>query len=337
VGVLLLVLLLLFSTTFTVKYNEVAIKRTFGRPGAGGVVTEPGLHYRLPVFIDRVTKLDTRLQLVESPLEEISTQDGLQVVVRAFLLWKVDTGTPAAPLAFFQNFQTVEDANQILQGQFRTAFTGALSKYRFAELIGDSSRLDAAESDVLAELSSTLMAKGVRPVTVGVSQIVLPPKVSSAVLSRMQATRNVLAEGERNTGMAEAERIRSDGNTKADKIRAFAGQRAAEIRALGEREAAKYLEQMNEDPDLAMFLAWLDALERTLSRNTTVILPADGLTPFHMLGLENVVIRNGIPFPAPPPAPAAGAAGGDGAGEGAPTAPAAPTAASGAASGEEGS
>ena len=39
VGLLLLVLLLLFSTTYTVKHNEVAIKQTFGK---SRVVTEAG-------------------------------------------------------------------------------------------------------------------------------------------------------------------------------------------------------------------------------------------------------------------------------------------------------
>ena len=85
------------------------------------------------------------------------------------------------------------------------------------------------------------------PVAVGISRIMLPPKTSSAVLSRMKATRNVLAEGERNTGQAEAERIRSEGNTWADKIRAFAVQRAEEIRAIGEREAFKYYAEMGQE------------------------------------------------------------------------------------------
>ena len=72
IGLLLLILLLLFSTTYTVRFNEVAIKATFGRTTAGSVVREPGLHFRWPIFIDKVTKLDTRLQLVETPLEAVS-------------------------------------------------------------------------------------------------------------------------------------------------------------------------------------------------------------------------------------------------------------------------
>ena len=80
VGLLLLVVLLLFSTTYTVKYNEVAVKATFGQADADSIVRDAGLHYRLPVFIDEVQKLDTRLQVVESDLEEIETSDDLQLI-----------------------------------------------------------------------------------------------------------------------------------------------------------------------------------------------------------------------------------------------------------------
>lgn len=298
VGLLVLVLLLLFSTTFTVKYNEVAIKATFGETDENSVVTEPGLHYRLPVFIDTVTKLDTRLQLVESPMEEITTKDGLQIVVRAYLLWQVDTETPAGPLEFFRSHTSIDNATQSLRGQFRTVFTGVLAEYGFADLIGASSQLAQAETDIRTALAGALAEQGVRADAVGISRIMLPPKTSSAVLSRMQATRNVLAEGERNSGTAEAERIRSEGNTLADKIRAFADARAEEIRAVGEREAQKYLAQMGEAEDLAIFLSWLDTLERTLNQNTTVFLPTT-FEPFHLLNPEIASMRNGIPQPGP--------------------------------------
>ena len=79
----------------------------------------------------------------------------------------------------------------------------------------------------------------------------------------------------RRAGVAEA-------STKADRIRAYAGRRAEEIRAEGEARAAKYLEQMQEEPELATFLVWLDALQRSLSKNTTLILPWNA-APWHLM------------------------------------------------------
>ena len=101
-----------------------------------------------------------------------------------------------------------------LRGQFRTVFTGVLSRVRVRRPHRQSSRLDAGREASIRDRSRQRCSptQGVEAGTVGISQIVLPPKTSSAVLSRMQATRDVLAEGERNIGTAEAEAIRSAGN-----------------------------------------------------------------------------------------------------------------------------
>lgn len=314
VGLLLVVLLLLFSTTYTVKFNEVAIKATFGRTGEQSVIREPGLHFQWPVFIDKVTKLDTRLQLVESPHEEISTSDGLQIVVRGYLLWKIREG---GEQQFVKENSSIEGATQNLPGQFRTAFTGTLSQYSFDDLVGPASRLRAAEDAIKRALTETLVDLGIEPVAVGISQVMLPAKTSRAVLQRMQATRNVRAEAERYKGNAEAERIQSEAKTMADKIRAFATQRAEEIRALGEVQAAKYLEQMSQDQeseDLAVFLVWLNALERALGDNTTVILPTY-LEPFHLLNPNDATTRGAIPQPRGVGAPRAAGGAAEPAGE----------------------
>ena len=82
-GLALLAVLSAYAFTFTVKYHEVAVRSRFGETNAESIVRDPGLNFRLPVFVDRVVTLDTRLQAVETPLEEITTADGLQIVVQA--------------------------------------------------------------------------------------------------------------------------------------------------------------------------------------------------------------------------------------------------------------
>ena len=63
VGILLLVVLVLFSTTYTVRFSEVAVRTTFGKTSTASVQSEPGIHFRFPLFADRVTTYDTRVQL----------------------------------------------------------------------------------------------------------------------------------------------------------------------------------------------------------------------------------------------------------------------------------
>ncbi|MHC4082130.1 MAG: SPFH domain-containing protein [Planctomycetota bacterium] len=291
VGLLLLVLLVLFSTTYTVRFHEVAVKTTFGKEET--VQNEPGVHFRFPLFIDRVTTYDKRMQLVETPLVETPTADGQSVMVRAFLMWRVD---PENVLGFAQSYpDKMSDADRPLRDQLQTAVRGGVGRYAFDELIGLDSRLPEAEGTILGQLGA-LSAMGVEPVTVGVSQVVLPAKTTTAVTRRMQATRSRLAEAERSKGNSEAVGIRSEANSIVGKLRAFANQRAEEIRGLGEAMAARLYEQMSEDQDLAIFLAEIDALKDALSEGTTVFLNSDS-SPWHLLNESNAVGADRIPRP----------------------------------------
>jgi regulator of protease activity HflC (stomatin/prohibitin superfamily) len=112
----------------------------------------------------------------------------------------------------------------------------------------------------------------------------------------MKARRDTLAENERARGVAEAQRITSEAKTTADKVLAFASQRAQEIRTRGEEQAAKYLQQMSQDEELAIFLIWLDALEKALAENTTVILETD-FAPWHLMNIQAPDSENPIPMP----------------------------------------
>ncbi|MBT7351040.1 MAG: hypothetical protein HN811_01125, partial [Phycisphaerae bacterium] len=71
----------------------------------------------------------------------------------------------------------------------------------------------------------------------------------------------------------------------AEKILAFASQRAQEIRTEGEELAAGYLAEMGKDEQLAIFLLWVDALEKSLSENTTFIIDTN-MQPWHLLEAE---------------------------------------------------
>ncbi|UCD75133.1 MAG: hypothetical protein JSV91_15285 [Phycisphaerales bacterium] len=293
-GLLIVAVLLLFSMTYTVSYHEVAVRSRFGRTGPDSVITEPGLQFKLPIFADKVTKLDTRIQLIESPLEQIQTADDLQLVVKAYLLWKVDT-EGEGPLSFYETYFRVEDAERELRDDFRSALKSCTSQYSFNELVGGGSRLADAEEKIRQEMLGA-RGRGVLPVSVGISQVILPASTTRAVLTRMKETRERLSQAERMSGQAEKDRIEGAAKTQKEKIEAFARNRAAEIRAEGNVLAEKYLQEMGRDPELAIFLAWLDALEMSLSGYTTFIVPTS-VAPFHLMNLDAPVNGQGIPQP----------------------------------------
>jgi membrane protease subunit HflC len=292
-GFAILIILLLFSMTYTVSFHEVGIQSRFGETTEKSIVREPGLHFRLPFFADSVAIIDTRLKIQQSPLEMLQTADGQQIVVKAFLLWQVER-EGMSPLQFYRAYGTTDVAKGAIDSQFRDALT-VLSAYTFDELTGETNQLSKAEGDILAKLS-TLKQTGIVPVSVGINRLLLPPKTTTAVLNRMQARRDTLAEQRRAKGTADAEAIRAEALAKHDKIMAFASHRAEDIRAEGEAQAAEYLQEMGKDEELAIFLAWLDAVETALSRNTTLVLDSD-IAPWHLL-TPNQSNSSGIPKPA---------------------------------------
>jgi regulator of protease activity HflC (stomatin/prohibitin superfamily) len=140
---------------------------------------------------------------------------------------------------------------------------------------------------------------GVVPVTVGISQIVLPGNTATAVMGRMQASKKEEANLERSRGTAVAAGIRNRASTLANKLLAFADHHATDIKSKANAEAAKYMEEMAKDEELAMFLSWLDTLRATLSKGVTIVLPTN-LEPFHMLDPNARSSSEGIPEPSKP-------------------------------------
>jgi membrane protease subunit HflC len=293
VGLIILFVLVLFSMTYSVGFNQVAIKSHFGKVDASSIVREPGLHFRWPFFADSVTTYDTRIQLLETGEENLQTTDGLQVVVKAFLLWKVDV-EGEGPLEFYQTYPELSDARNALITQFRDAVS-VVSEYQFGQLLGENSKLDEIESKILKRLQVTA-AQGIRPVSAGISRVLLREKTTQQVIDRMQARRDTMAENERARGDAEAQRIKSEAQTIRDKIFAFAEQRAQEIRTRADERGARYLEEMSQDEELAIFLIWIDTLEKALARNTTVILDTD-FAPWHLMKAD--APRGSLTIPKP--------------------------------------
>jgi len=291
-GFIIAAVLLLYSTTYTVNFHEFAIRSRFGVPA--GVEREAGLHFKYPFFVDTVTKIDRRMQLVESPLQTVQTRDGLQVVVRAYLFWRVRDGDAEAQQFLASYEGSIQDAAANLE-QTLAGAVKAVSGFRFDELVGPNARLEDAEKAILAGLEGSRKA-GIEPVTVGLSQVVLPQKTTVSVLSRMGEVQNTLASLERAKANSQAEAMRGQAKSQADTIVAFTTQWASRIEGKGSEEATAYYERMKEYSDLATFLAWIDALKAGLRGSTTYIGDTTR-APFHLLDLGAPVDAKGIPVP----------------------------------------
>ena len=304
VALAILLAIVAFMATYTVRFTETAVVATFGKATEQSVVKEPGLRLRWPYPVQSVTKYDTRTRYVESRPETLQTGDNRLIVVTSFLTYRVSD-----PLAFFKAFSGAGSgspthfraAEKALQDKLRFAMGGQMGRFQMDKLFTTDpvagGTLPDLEKAILAQLdtgggdSPALSSYGIAPIAVGISSIKLPEETTKAVFNRMSATRQRIAQEAVSKGNAESSRIRSEADSAAQKILAFAERRAKAIRGQGDLEAAQYFAKQNTDPELAVFLKNLDFMREALAKNVTLVLP----TNLPGLGLLNPDALSNVP------------------------------------------
>jgi len=273
-------ILVAYLVAFQVRENELAFVMRFGNPVRP--ITTPGLKLKWPTPIERVQKFDARLRLLEAEIGQTTTKGKVPIIVSTYIVWRVKE-----PLQFYNSVRTIEEAENKLRSQTNDTQNRIIGQYTFAEFVNsdpDRIKFDEIQTKMLADLSPRVAKDyGIEVKTLGIKQLKISQDNTKAVFARMTAERKRRTEATIAMGNAEAMTIR----TKADEIRtgllAAAEGRAKAIRGQGDAETAKYLEKMEQAPDLAIFLRNLEALRTMLtSGRTTYVIPTDS-EPFSLL------------------------------------------------------
>ena len=275
-GAVIAAALLSYMFLYQVRYDQVAVRTTFDKADAGSVQTEPGLKFRLPWPIHKVTHYSKRLQLLEDTVEELQTADGKSVIVKTYLTWRIEN-----PLDFYVTLKDPAEAQRQLSSRLRE-IRGLISRYRLDELVNlDKNAIKLAEIEDQAkqslEKSLGQSGYGLKVESVGIYKIVLPESTTQKVFETMITTRERLSENALQEGQAQASAIRSEAESARERILAFAERRAQTIRSKGDREASKEYESFAANEDFAVFLRKVEALKKMLDHNTTFVLSADSL------------------------------------------------------------
>lgn len=261
---------MLFS--YQLNFDEIGLVTTFGRATDKSVVnlngTQAGLHLKWPWPIQEVFRMDRRLFVLEDRLEQQETKDRHVVIAKAFTLWRIDD-----PLRFYRMFRSDEEAENFLQERMR-ATKAEISRFTFDDLTNADPaklQLDAVQEALLNRMRSDLAehACGIDVVEMGISRILLPERITRSVFLRMKQTRQRFAQNARSEGKAMAQSIIAETNSDKQRIMAFAERVAQNIRAEGDAAAAQYYTEYNKNPEFALFLRKLEALEKSLKNNTT--------------------------------------------------------------------
>jgi modulator of FtsH protease HflC len=321
VGLLLVaaVLFLLASSVLFVDETELVLVERLGDIVA--VYDRPqdrGLQFKLPWPVEAVRRFDRRRQLYDPPGREIFTRDRKNVIVDAYVVWRIaDPDEQARALherpavRFFRSLGSTDVAEARLDSRLRSVLSTVIGQVEFSGAEGlfhvadsESGPADASPGR-LAELGETIRDRmlqrsresdslreqlGIEIIDVGIKRPNLPAGNQQAVYERMKSERKKIAQRYRSAGLAESTVIRSQARKQSSELLARASAEAERIRGEAEAEAIRILNAAHaEDPEFYRVLRTLDTYRKILNPKTTLVLSASS----NLLKL----LTEGIPDP----------------------------------------
>ena len=265
---LLVVLALASSMLFVVDQRQFGVVYALGQ--IKDVVTEPGLHVKLPPPFQNVSYIDKRLLTLDSvDAEPMLTAEKQRVVIDWYVRWRV-----TQPTQYIRNVGLDEraGANQ-LNRVVRNAFQEEINRRTVKDLL--SSKREALMADVKREVLQAVQGAkpwGVDIVDVRITRVDYVEAITDSVYKRMVAERQRVANELRSTGAAEGEKIRADADRQREVTIANAYREAQKVKGEGDALAANtYAEAFGRDPQFAQFYRSLDAYKASFSKKSDVM------------------------------------------------------------------
>jgi membrane protease subunit HflC len=258
--VVLLAIVIGYSSLFTVRQTEQALVVRLGEPIR--VVIEPGLNFKVP-FIDTVISIDKRILDLENPSQEVIASDQKRLVVDAFARYRIKNA-----LRFYQSVGTIPAANIQLTALLNAAMRRVLGEATFIEVVRD--QREVLMGRIREQLDKQADGYGIAVVDVRIRRADLPDQNSQAVYQRMQTERQREAAEFRAQGGQKAQEIRSKADREATVIIAEANSQAEQIRGEGDGERNRiFAESYSKDPQFFAFYRAMGAYEASLKSNDT--------------------------------------------------------------------
>lgn len=250
---------------YTVGEREYAMLFALGELKT--VVTEPGLHFKLPAPLQNVVYLDKRiLTLDASGADLVQTSEKKNLMIDTFVKWRIGDAR-----RYWVSFQGSERAaSDRLAMLLRDVLNIAVNKRTVNQIT--SSEREKAMAEISELLQARVKALGIDIVDVRMKRVDFTPEISESVYSRMEAERKRVASEERSKGAAQAERIRAGADRQSEVILAEAYRDAQKTKGEGDGEAARiYADAFGKDPEFARFYRSLEAYRRSFSQKSEVM------------------------------------------------------------------
>jgi membrane protease subunit HflC len=264
---LFIALMLLSSTVFVVDQRKYAIVFALGE--VREVISEPGLHFKLPPPFQNVVYLDKRILTLDTPdAERFTTAEKKNILVDSFVKWRI-----ADARQFYVSFSGDESRAQDKMTQIvKAALTGEIARRNAHDVLSAErgALMDAVRNKVVADARQI----GVAIVDVRLKRVDYIDQINASVYERMKAERLRVANELRATGAAEAEQIKADADRQRTVIVAEAFRDSEKIKGAGDAKASQiYAQSFGKNPEFYRFYRSMEAYRAAFkNRNDVMVL-----------------------------------------------------------------
>ena len=294
VALVLIVLLLVGGTIYTVREDQQVILTQFGAP-IGDPITEAGLHFKLP-FIVKVNVIEKRVLAWDGESAQMPTRDKTYIQVDTFARWEI-----SKPLLYFKTLRDERSALSRLDDILGSETRNAVAKHDLLEVVRSTKDRKPERTDLQTEkeadfepikigrrtieknvyeiAKTKLEGIGINLLDLRFKRINYNQSVAPQIYEQMISERQQIAERFRSEGAGEAARTMGKMEREVKRIESEAYLKIQSI--LGEADAEStriYAEAYGGTPERESFYEFvktLEAYDKILDENTTVILSTD--------------------------------------------------------------
>ena len=284
-GVIVIIVLLIFAIRAVriIRPHEKGVVERLGRYLR---TWEPGLHLLVP-FVDRVTKVDMRENVVDVPPQEVITKDNVAVTVDAVVYYEATD--PFKLIYNVANFFLA--ATKLAQTNLRNV----IGEMQLDECLTSREKINLTLRNILDDATDKW---GVRVVRVELQRIEPPADVTQAMHRQMKAERDrramiLEAEGDKTAAIERAEGTKQsailEAEGRATAIKAIANADRAQKILIAEGEAQAITNVFNaihngRPTDDLLAYNYINALRAIADGRATKI-----FLPLEMQGVGSVV------------------------------------------------
>jgi membrane protease subunit HflC len=266
IALLVLVLILLAASIFTIDETEQAIVLRLGKYVR--TVKDPGLKFKWP-FIQSVQKFEARVLEYDAAAAKIITSDKKHLLLDNYARWKI-----VDPLKFRQSVHSEAAAQQRLDDIVFSEIREELARHTLTQVV--SVERAGIMDRVQQQCDAKAREYGIQVLDVKIKRADLPDDVRHSVYARMGAERQRMAKKYRSEGEEEALKITAATDREKRTLLAQSYMEAEKLKGQADAEAIKiYAEAFQKDPEFFAFVRTLEAYEKSLASRTTVVLPSD--------------------------------------------------------------